>query len=329
MSEVPPRNYLKELGSRAARGLESFNESFLSRQSRCILAARQPDGGFAGRSATSDLYYTSFALRCAELLGIDDPELWREAAQYLRECVAPPETVLDCFSILHGTRLIELQLCAGHFPEIRKTRQDTIASLLRRCLTPQGGVAMVQGGAAGIYHTFLAMLCHHLLGRPMPGAKRAMGFVLACMREDGGFADQSDAAAEGGTNPTAAAVALLVMHDALDDAVAEKVADFIAGMQREDGGFAAHAGAPMSDIMSTFTALVTLAELCTLRRLRLAPVARYVQGLAGTEGGFRGTAMDDVIDPEYTYYGLGALGILGTVAAGDEPRAKRMADINR
>lgn len=319
MSVVTPRDYLASLASLAARGRENLPEAFLSRQRRYIAAARQPNGGFSGRGETSDLYYTSFALRCAELLGIDDPELWQGAAQYLRESDAPPETVVDCFSMLHSVHLIESRSATASGLEVEQTRRSSIESLLDRCAAPQGGIAVVPGGAAGVYHTFLAALCYQLLGRPMPGTERALKVVCACRREDGGFADQADAAIEGGTNPTAAAVAFLVMHDALDSAIAEKVVDFIGAMQREEGGFAAHRSAPVADLMSTFTALVTLAELDALGRIKLAPVARYAQGLAATEGGFRGTAVDDVVDPEYTYYGLGALGILCGEAARTRP----------
>ncbi len=329
MSGVAARDYLANLASRAARGLKSLPEAFLSKQSRYILSARQPDGGFPGRGETSDLYYTSFALRCAQLLEIDGPDLWRGAAQYLRESVARPETVVDCFSMLHSIHLIESQSAAESGHEIGPALRSSIESLLDRCVSAHGGFAAVPGGAAGVYHTFLAALCHQLLMRPMPGAERAVEFVLACLREDGGFADQSGAATEGGTNPTSAAVAFLAMHDALDDSIAEKVAGFIVAMQREEGGFPAHRTAPVADLMSTFTSLVTLAELGALRRIKLAPVARYVQGLAATEGGFRGTSMDDVVDPEYTYYGLGALGTLGAEASCAGPRAKRTAEIQR
>ena len=306
MSGASPRDYLDGLALRATRGLGSLAESFRSKQARRILASRRPDGGFAGRGETSDLYYTSFALRCAELLGMDDPALWQGAAGYVRERVGPPKDIVDCFSMLHTMHLVKSRLGTNRPAELSETRQDDISSVLRRCATAQGGVAIAPGGAPAVYHTFLAMLCHHLLGRSLPDARRAVGFVFSCMRDDGGFANQDDAAPQAGTNPTAAAVALLVMHDALKDAAAERVADFIASMQRDDGGFAAHASAPVSDTMSTFTALVTLAELGALRRVRPAAAARYVRGLAGA---------DDVIDPEYTYYGLGALGILGAMVA--------------
>ena len=329
MSREAARDYLANSASRAARGLGTLPEAYLSKHSRYILRARHPDGGFAGRGETSDLYYTSFALRCAEVLGIDDAKLWRGAARYLREGVGRSETVVDCFSILHSIHLIRSQPHLEPCPEIGEAQRRSIESVLDRCATPQGGVAVVPGGAASVYHTFLAALCYQLLGRPMPGAQRAVEFVIACQREDGGFADQLDGAGEGGTNPSAAAVGFLVTQDALDGTTADKVADFLVAMQREEGGCAAHRNAPIADLMSTFTSLVTLAEMDVLRRVKLAAVGRYVQGLAATAGGFRGTTLDDRVDPEYTYYGLGALGILGDAAECAGLRARQGACIRR
>ena len=329
MTRESGRDYLANLASRVARGLESLPKTFLLKQSRYILAARQRDGGFSGRGETCDLYYTSFALRCADVLGIDDAELWRGAARYLREGVAPPETVVDCFSILHNIHLVRSQSSAEPCLGGTEAQRRSIESVLDGCATPRGGVSVVPGAAASVYHTFLAALCHQRLGRPMPGVQRAAEFVIACRRDDGGFVDQSDAAGEGGTNPTAAAVAFLVMHDALDGSIAEKAVDFLVAMQQEEGGCAAHRNAPIADLMSTFTLLVTLAELGALRRVKLAAVGRYVQGLAASEGGFHGTAVDNGVDPEYTYYGLGALGILGRAAAGAGPRTEQRADVRR
>jgi len=329
VSRESARDYLANLAFRVARGLESLPEAYLSKQCCYILDAAQQDGGFCGRGRRSDLYYTSFALRCAEVLGIEDVALWRGAGRYLREGVGPPETVVDCFSILHGMYLIGSQLKAESFLEGGEAQRTAIESMLRGCATPQGGVAVVPGGEASVYHTFLAALCHQLLGRPTPGAQGAMAFVLACRRDDGGFVDKSDAAERGGTNPTAAAIAFLVMHDALDDSIADRAVDFLVAMQRAEGGCAAHRNAPIADLMSTFTSLVTLAELGALRRMKLAAVGRYVQGLAASEGGFHGTAVDDGFDPEYTYYGLGALGILGRAAACAGPRTRQRGAIRR
>ena len=61
-------HYLSALTARLAAGLEFLPDGFRSRHSEYILAAQRPDGGFAGRQGGSDVYYTMFALRSAELL---------------------------------------------------------------------------------------------------------------------------------------------------------------------------------------------------------------------------------------------------------------------
>ncbi len=124
-----------------------------------------------------------------------------------------------------------------------------------------------------------------------------------------------ESADESGTNPTTAAVgALKALHE-LDDDSARRSADFVLSMQRPDGGFAAHAQAPMSDLMTTFTALVTLCDADAVRRARLADTARFVRDLIAAEGGFLAALGDDEPDVEYTYYGVGAMAILAAEAA--------------
>jgi len=127
---------------------------------------------------------------------------------------------------------------------------------------------------------------------------------------------------ESGTNPTAAAVAFLASCGPLDESVAGEAARFVLAMQREDGGFAAHRAAPAPDLMSTFTSLVTLAELGAGRQVHLAQVARYIRNLLAPGGGFRATADDDTPDQEYTYFGLAALGLLSCERASPSCRTR-------
>lgn len=86
--------------------------------------------------------------------------------------------------------------------------------------------------------------------------------------------------------------------------------EFLLAMQAADGGFTACAGSPESDLLSTFTALVTLFALDGLQRVNLGAAVRFIGPLAGAEGGFRATPSDPETDLEYTFYGLGALGII-------------------
>ena len=63
--------------------------------------------------------------------------------------------------------------------------------------------------------------------------------------------------------------------------------------------------------MSTFTGLQTLQDLGGLDAVDIKAVRRYVQSLESATGGFYAAAWDQAVHVEYTFYGLGALSILG------------------
>ena len=117
-----------------------------------------------------------------------------------------------------------------------------------------------------------------------------------------------------GTNPTAAAVGLLQLVEnevnGLTPEVREGVTNCLAEMVSPEGGLCADGRAPMADLLSTFTATWTLAELSGLERIDTRQVLRFARLLERPSGGFRGGLWDDGYDVEYTFYGLGVLGLL-------------------
>jgi geranylgeranyl transferase type-2 subunit beta len=163
---------------------------------------------------------------------------------------------------------------------------------------------------SGVYDAYLTALCRGLAGAPAPG-DGAVRLVRSCRQEDGGYADQPGE--RSGVNPTAAAIRLLAARGGSPDDAA--TAAFLASCQTGEGGLAAWPGAPCADLLSTFTGMVALAGMGGLGRIRLAPVARFARALLAEGGGFRAALADDVADTEYTFYGLGVLGLLGSQAA--------------
>ena len=276
-----------------------------------LLGLQTPGGDCPGRDGAPDLYYTSFALRGARLLGVDEPGFWSRAGDFLREGAPGPANLVDAFCLVHGLRLVEAR---AECDCVRRMNREPIAAACRlaaACSAGEGSFAFAPGCAGSVYHTFIAALGHELADKPFPDPQRAAGFARRCRCTDGGFADSpAQEGVAGGVNPTAAAIAFLSMFGALDEETREQAAGFVGSMQQEDGGFVAHAGAPVSDLMSTFTALVTLAQLDAVRRVGLGTAARFVRSLAAPAGGFRGSAPDAVADAEYTYYGLGTLALL-------------------
>jgi hypothetical protein len=77
-----------------------------------------------------------------------------------------------------------------------------------------------------------------------------------------------------------------------------------------EGGFKAFSLAPMPDLLSTAVALHALDGLQMDYRACKEHCLDYIDTLWSAEGGFHGTWADDVLDCEYTYYGLLALGHL-------------------
>ena len=81
-------------------------------------------------------------------------------------------------------------------------------------------------------------------------------------------------------------------------------------MASPEGGLRANGRVPLADLLSTFTGAWTLAELGALDRLDAAEARHYALAAEQPHGGFRGGLWDEGCDVEYTFYGLGVLGLL-------------------
>src|SRR5439155_19820454 len=92
------------------------------------------------------------------------------------------------------------------------------------------------------------------------------------------------------------------------------VAELLLDVASEEGGFRANGRVPLADLLSTFTASWTLAELGAVERMDAAEVAGYAEAVERAQGGFRGGLWDDRVDVEYTFYGLGVLGLFSGMA---------------
>ena len=155
---------------------------------------------------------------------------------------------------------------------------------------------------------FLAAACRQLVGLPLDDAAGMIELVRSRRRDDGGFVELGQLT-QSGTNPTAAGVGLLRLAGALDEPTRGQAAAFLAGMQTTEGGFRANRRIPVADLLSTFTALVTLTDLDALAKVDLAGARQYAESLRQPPGGFCGGAWDDAADVEYTFYGLGTLAL--------------------
>jgi geranylgeranyl transferase type-2 subunit beta len=310
--------YLPRLTARLAEGVARLPGEVRTRQIAYLRGVQNPDGGFSGREGGSDLYYTGFALRSLAVLDALTPDIAERTARFLRGSLTRQASVVDFFSLLYSCLLVQSASGTDVLADSPSDWPDRVGQTLESFRTPDGGYTKSLGGASGsTYHTFLVALCYQLLGRAVPRMAEVVRFVASRRREDGGYVEIAPMR-RGGTNPTAAAVGLLQMAEeempgTLEE-VREGVINFLVEMASPEGGLRANGRAPLADLLSTFTAAWTLEQLDGLRRLNTDQIRRYAESLERPEGGFHGGLWDEGCDVEYTFYGIGVLGLLAEMS---------------
>jgi len=201
--------YLTQLDELFAAGARHFTEAFAVQSVRFVLAAKTHEGGFRGRRGGADIYYTDFALRTLALLA---PEASHGAhtAEYVVSKASHIRGVVECFNILNSARL----LCSCSIP------------ITVNPAPIQQGLLACRPGA---YEILLAALCRQMLGEPTPEGDQNVRAVRAMHRPDG-FAERPGLPGSQ-TNATAAAVAFLMMYDAMDAEQGNRAAMFLAKMR--------------------------------------------------------------------------------------------------
>lgn len=304
--------YLDMLDELLGPGIARLSGEFRATQSRFVVGCQLPDGGFRGRQGASDLYYTDFALRTLAWLAPEDVAFGL-AARYLAGCRSDPRSIIECFGLLSSVRVLSRQSVASTtllMPDL-----SCIADCLREHAAAAGGFSRSSGDLrTSAYHTFLGALCFQLLGLDAPEAGKAIDAIGGLARPDGGFAELSEQR-HSQTNATAAAVAFLLMHDALSTDRQREVVGFLTAMRADDGGCRAHWQASAGDLLSTFTGVLTLAGLGAVEEIDGRGTARFLRKVAGADGGFLACPTDDRPDVEYTYYGVATLALLQLVAS--------------
>lgn len=295
LAAVGVARHMLETAQRATRVLdEGAAEAIAS----FIMSQGSDDGGFRGREAKSDLYYTTFALQA--LAGLGRPVDEKRLCGFLAK--RPPGAQLD---FVH-TACLARSLVPLSPGDARETAMTAALRRLEGFRAADGGYGQGQGESTSILHNcFLATLAYDAAGIAMPHADAMYESVKAFRRSGGGFANLPESTSAL-TTATAAGVVLSCRQE--EQPAAETLAWLLA--RRRDGGFAAFEGAPIADLLSTATALYALRAagqpLDLLRREALA----FVESLWLECGGFCGSMTDDKADCEYTFYGLLAIGSL-------------------
>ncbi|MBN1509482.1 MAG: terpene cyclase/mutase family protein [Sedimentisphaerales bacterium] len=262
-----------------------------------------PDGGLRGRDGRSDLYYTVFGLEASLELGAGIP--CEHVADYL-----------DRFGngeSLDFVHLACLARCKADLSESRgQAGSSDIAARLQPYKAKDGGFSTTIGAERGsAYATFLALGACQDLGAPCPEPAGMVASIQSLQMPDGGYANEA-AMTTSATPATAAAVC--VLHY-LGRPVPETALRWLQGQAHPQGGFGAFrlpTGPTIPDLLSTATALHALSLAGTPVGATRERHLDYLDSLWTPQGGFRGHWGDDVVDCEYTYYGLLSLGCLAT-----------------
>ena len=264
-----------------------------------LLGQLSEDGGFRGRAGDEgDLYYTVFGLDGLNALSAELPQ--KRVMPFLLQFGSGED--LD---LIHLACLIRCWTAlglpdGGPGPEILRPRLDDFRH-------QDGGWGVDADGTRGTtYATFLAISACQDLGLSVPDAPAAVEFLQQRQTPEGGFAPDAQLAVA--TTPTTAAgVAALRQLEAHPD---PKAARWLEAMLHEQGGFLPAHGAPMPDLLSTAVALHALSSLGASLAELAEPVLDFVDTLWTSKGAFHGHWADEVLDCEYTFYGLLALGHL-------------------
>ena len=273
----------------AAEGREAIVAFVCSRQ--CS------DGGFAGKSSSSDLYYTVFAAATLDALGSRWPLL--KLPRYLK-------TFGDGVG-LDFVHLVCLAQLIGAFPGRR--RLENVLARLEAYRSCDGGYHhAVPGAERGTgYAMHLAIEAYAGAHREPPHSGRIRDALETLFVSGDGdvkaFADLS-----GQTN-TIAAVCIARIRLGLEPETSSS--SFLMDQYNAvSGGFCAYPQARTPDLLSTASALYTL-NVLGIPLETLAPRCRaFVESLWTDEGGFCGAPGDPIPDCEYTFYALLALGAL-------------------
>ncbi|MEC7564482.1 MAG: prenyltransferase/squalene oxidase repeat-containing protein [Planctomycetota bacterium] len=302
--------YLQDLTIRLATALSEVPAPTRTRHTEWIWNQQQADGGFTGREGGSDLYYSAFALRTLAMTG----ELYGERADqighFLSSRLTSQESIVDLASLIYAASLLENAAGIQIFDQAHSGWQDQCSDFFETLRRDDGGYARSEaGGSSSTYNSFLVLLCRQLIERPLPAADQFVEFVMTQESPEGGFRE-IQVQKRGGTNPTAAAIGILKIMDAVDEAVCERTVAFLADMQNDEGGLRANTRIPIADILSSFTGLLTLQDLAADTEIDKQRLLRYAHSLERSTGGFNGAAWDQECDVEYTFYGLGTIALL-------------------
>jgi prenyltransferase beta subunit len=258
-----------------------------------------PEGGFRNRSGRPDLYYTTFGLEAMRALDLKLPA--GSLRPYLQSFAGGED--LD---LVHASCLARGWASLGLSGLSDEHRRQLIARVLQH-RSSDGGFSAETGRKRGsVYAAFLAVGSCQDLQTTLPQPNAVVATLRTLRLNDGSSANEPGIPV--GTTPVTAAA--VVLAAALDQPADPDALRWLLGRRHPAGGFLAHPMAPAPDLLSTATALHALSTAGTdLSDIRESCID-FIDRLWSSRGCFRGSEDDDVLDCEYCWYGLLALGHL-------------------
>lgn len=272
-----------------------------------VVGQLNPDGGFRGRDGESDLYYTMFGLECLKALQAESRLPSEKSVEYLSAFGSGQE--------LDFVHLTCLARCWADLPDPCQMPESDRLDLIEKLETYRaldGGFHHLTPGAShsSAYGSFLALGAYQDLQEEISDSLRLIQSFKHLEKEDGGWANERNMD-QAATPATAAAVtALRQLGQPLNG---EAIAQWILSMYHPQGGFRAAPRSPVPDLLSTAVALHALSSLQAECDKLQDSCLDFIDSLWVNEGSFYGHWQEDVLDVEYTFYGLLALGHLSVM----------------
>ena len=314
--------YLFRLDARISQGLTHWQPERRERHAQYIRSQQNTDGGFGGRGLPqdtpnepvegreSDLYYTAFAIRALSALREFSANDAVRTTHFLRAASTQQATVIDVVSWLYSALMVQSAAGIDLLAAADSAWPQRLAQSLEGFRSQDGGYAKTHEGALGsTYHSFLVALCYELIGQTLPHPDRLVQFVRDRQRDDGGFVEISPMK-RSGTNPTAAAVGVLLLHSIIGKNLRDDVLAYLRDVRSDEGGFQANTRIPFADTLSTFTGYLTSKDLEAGDLVDVVQLEQFILSLEHPQGGFRAATWDQSTDVEYTFYALGTLGLI-------------------
>lgn len=257
-------------------------------------------GGCMDRNDVPDLYYTVFGLEglqtlCHDAAKIPDVRPW-----------------LRGFGDGEGQDFVHLcclARCWGNvgIRELDESSRLALAARIEAFRCADGGYHQAPGRSHGsAYGCLLAWGAYQDLGGLPPEPWRLAECMGSLRTKDGAWSNEPSISI-GSTTATAAMVAL---HRHLEMSPPPEAVEWLMQRCLPQGGFLALPAAPLPDLLSTAVALHALDAVQVDFSHLKEPCLDFVDSLWDATGGFHGNWTDDMLDSEYTYYGLLALGHL-------------------